>query len=576
MYRNSIFWIAGLALLVLGLFLPRDWYDALPNAGGSGAFPLKGVTLLQISLVIEGLALLWLARTRCRYSRLSPEHRLPFVAGSNEQRSQPVRHLSWLLVGVTAVAVILRWYRLDADLWLDEIVTVGISRDSVFNLMASYISTNNHLLNTLLVKVSVALFGESEWAVRLPAAIFGMATVPALYWVTKMALSRWAGIAAALLLAVSYHHIFFSQNARGYAAYLFLSLVATGLFVRGMQDDRPRTWALYILAMFLNFAALLNAMFVLAAHIVTGAVVLLVMRRQGYPVLPLFKRLFSVFAATGFLAFQLYAVIIPQVLAYVDKVYTVKAAGFAPLSVELFLELVRGVAAGFGPGVLLGAVPFVAIAGAGYFTLARRNWVLALALLLPAFITGVYVLARGLAFSPRLMLFGLLLAIMSAVAGLIACTNYLARLLNKGPQFSRRLQSVLVALVCIVSVSALPRYYAVPKQKYRAAIEYTESLRQSGQVVVAIHLTEVGIRYYSQIIEAAANRKYFYVRSLDRFDEVVEQYAQKDVILMTTFHRALRLEYPELQERIEQGWKVDREFPATIGDGGIAVWSSRR
>ncbi len=71
------------------------------------------------------------------------------------------------------------------------------------------------------MKLCVAIFGAQEWAIRLPSVIFGTATIPAIYWVSRQALSRRASLCVALLLAVSYHHIFFSQNARGYTAYVF-------------------------------------------------------------------------------------------------------------------------------------------------------------------------------------------------------------------------------------------------------------------------------------------------------------------------------------------------------------------
>lgn len=575
MHRNSIFWVTGLAFLALGLFLPRAWYDALVTVASSGAFPLKGVTLLQICLVLEGLLLIAVAWTGWRYVRLPQEHRFALPAVRNQPSVAAKPLLAWALIGVTLLAVTLRLYRLDADFWLDEIVTVNLSRESILNLLTVYISTNNHLLNTLLVKFSTAVLGESEWAVRLPAAIFGAATVPALYWVSRFALSRWASVGAAALLAVSYHHVFFSQNARGYAPYLLFSLLATGLFIKALHDDRARNWALYIVVMFLNFASLLNAAFVFAAHAATGAVAVLLMRRQGVPTLPLVKRLLGVFLVTGFLVFQLYAVIIPQVLAYVEKVYTVKSAGYAPFSLEFLHELVRGVSAGFGPGVLLGALPFVVVAGAGFFTLARRNVLLALALLLPAVITAAYLFVKGLAFSPRMFLLGLLLAVMSAIAGVTTCVTYLARWLHRGPRFVSRLQTALVVSICAISAASLTRYYATPKQNYRAAIEYVESLRAPGQVAIAIHLTEKGVRYYSPKSAQAIDQTYFYVRSMAQFDEILAAYPVSDTLLMTTFHRALRLEKPELAARIEQDWEIAREFPATIGDGWIGVWRAR-
>ena len=53
--------ILGIALALVGCLAPRDWYDAIPRSADLPDPPIKGVTLLQISLVIEGLGLVWLS-----------------------------------------------------------------------------------------------------------------------------------------------------------------------------------------------------------------------------------------------------------------------------------------------------------------------------------------------------------------------------------------------------------------------------------------------------------------------------------------------------------------------------------
>lgn len=57
----------------------------------------------------------------------------------------------------------------------------------------------------------------------------GTACIPAAYWLARFALTRWQALSVALLVAVSYHLVFFSQNARGYTAHIFFSLVTSGL-----------------------------------------------------------------------------------------------------------------------------------------------------------------------------------------------------------------------------------------------------------------------------------------------------------------------------------------------------------
>ena len=78
------------------------------------------------------------------------------------------------------------------------------------------------------------------------AVLFGIATVPALYWLARPIMKGWQALAVAFLTAVSYHHVWFSQNARGYSAYLLFCVLATGALWRLITDPPQRRWiALY-------------------------------------------------------------------------------------------------------------------------------------------------------------------------------------------------------------------------------------------------------------------------------------------------------------------------------------------
>lgn len=570
---RSAYWLPGVLLVLIGVFLPQDWYDALPKQERLPPPPFKGIILLQISFILEGFVLIWLSLNRWTFSRLSEVQRLPVAAASEENESLSDRTFLLLLAAVTLLALALRLFRVDSDLWLDEITPLlDYGHLSALEVIGTYLSTNNHLLNTLLVKLSVANFGEQEWAIRLPAVIFGTATIPVLYWVARLVSSRWTSFAAALLLAVSYHHIFFSQNARGYSAYLFFSLLSSGLFIRALQQDRLRLWILYGVAMFLNFASLLLSAFVFAAHILVGAVALFVVKRRGVPPLPLFQRLLAVLAVPAFLAFQLYATVLPQVYVNIRTVYTSsRGSGFSPFSGEFLSELIRGVSAGFGTGFVLGVLPFLVLAGAGFIILFRRQWALAAVLALPLLLTAAYLVSARLNFSPRFFLLGLPLAILSVVPGTQGLTKLTARIVGKSETvFSLRLATGLVLAVCIISLASLRYYYSVPKQSYRASLEYLESQRKSGEIVIVIFNAEKGFLYYGKRL--GIREDYFFVRSVEALDAALSSRPRGRSYLVTTFPRSLRIYSPELEARISSGWKVAQRFPATIGDGQISVW----
>lgn len=577
MARMNGYWIIAALFVLVGLFLPRDWYEALPRRPGLPSPPLEGITLLQITFVLEGLLFIWLALKRWTFVRLRDLERLPIAEESDRSEVDLERTSFGWLIAITALALVLRVLYLNADLWLDEITPIlNYGMMPAYQVVASYSSTNNHVLNTLLVNLAITLFGEREWVIRVPAVIFGVLTIPAIYWVGRLGLSRQASLAAALLLAVSYHHIFFSQNARGYTAYLFFSLLSSGVLIRALREDRLRLWVLYIVLMFLNFAALLTSVFVFASHILTCGVVLLVLRRHGFSAAPLLQRLVAVFIVVGFLGLQLYALILPEAFVFVRAVYPNPSTGYYLFSGEFLREILRGVSVGFGSVAFFAALPFLVIAGAGFVILFRRHWILTLALAMPGLLTVVFLLATGLTFSPRFFLLALPVAIFATVQGIFSFSKLVARTLEKNEDiFSRKLAGAMMIVISVGSLSSLRHYYSTPKQPYRASIQYLESQREHGDIAIVIHLAETGYRYYGKRFGLAEGKDYFYVRSVKVLDEVLSSHGERRSFLVTTFPRALHLLYPDLEARIVTGWTPARIFPGTVGDGGISVWKPR-
>ncbi len=569
--------VFGAILLLLGVLVPEEWSDALLVRPGLPSPPIKGITLLRLCFGLEGFLLIVLA-VRGWGSRAHPVASWLSTTRRPDSELLERRPAMWLLAGITALGLGLRAFRLDSDLWLDEITPIlDYGHLTVTGILGSYLSTNNHLLQTLLMKLSIGLFGPHEWAVRLPAMIFGASTAPALYWIGRLALSRVESLSATLLLALSYHHIFFSQNARGYAAYLLFSLVGIALFIRALQRDRWTTWTLYVGAMLLDFAALLHSSFVLAAQGAIGAAILFRLRLAGRNWKPLLQRLALAFAAVSLLTFHLYSLALPQMLLVTGSTYTRGSTGFPTLSTAFLEELSRGIAAGFGTGLWLGTLPFVALAGAGFLIIYHRHGTLAMALAVPQILIAGFLLVRGFTSYPRFFLLALPLAILSIVAVLWSAPEALVRLprFRRYRQLAVPLSVVLVLGLAGVSAASLRGYYAVPKQPYGASLEYIQKHRKPDGVVLVVLLAGKGYRYYGPQYGLRENEDFFWVRSLEAYDEVHAHRGGNLSYLVTTFHRALSGRCPDLVSRIEDDWIIDRTFSAAIGDGAIFVWRRR-
>src|SRR5205814_4649291 len=134
----------------------------------------------------------------------------------------------WACVSaLLAMAAALRAYGLGSQLWLDEIdaLVESIRRPAV-DILTRWPATSSHVLYDLCAHASLRALGETAVAVRAPAALFGVAGVAALYAYVEASLGPRVALTAAALLAVSYHHVFYSQNARGYTALVFFALLA--------------------------------------------------------------------------------------------------------------------------------------------------------------------------------------------------------------------------------------------------------------------------------------------------------------------------------------------------------------
>ena len=121
--RRMLLRVCGFGLIALGIAMPRGWYDTLPVLrAGLPAPPIRGVTLLQLSLVLDGLALLWFSWRRSSFASIAPHGLLARRADEGDATddvSAPAAR--WWLIVITVLALALRLWHLNSGLWLDEI-----------------------------------------------------------------------------------------------------------------------------------------------------------------------------------------------------------------------------------------------------------------------------------------------------------------------------------------------------------------------------------------------------------------------------------------------------------------------
>lgn len=127
---------------------------------------------------------------------------------------------------VTAIGAVMRMVLLDQVMRNDEVVTASRFAVDLGTAVTNYSAPNNHILHSILVNLSVNVFGLEPWAVRLPALLFGLALIVVVdWWVFSATGSRAAALFATALVAGSSLLIEYSTIARGY------TMVAVGFVV---------------------------------------------------------------------------------------------------------------------------------------------------------------------------------------------------------------------------------------------------------------------------------------------------------------------------------------------------------
>jgi uncharacterized membrane protein len=158
----------------------------------------------------------------------------------SEESKQSISIQSLALAGILTLAAILRFVGLGAEsFWQDEILSVLGYQRPLLDIVTERL-TYNQPFYFLMLYSWAQLFGESEFSLRFPSAVFGVATVLATFVLARHLSNGWIALGAALLVAVSPALIWHSQEVRFYALTTFLLVGSTYFLIRYLEARR--TW----------------------------------------------------------------------------------------------------------------------------------------------------------------------------------------------------------------------------------------------------------------------------------------------------------------------------------------------
>lgn len=431
------------------------------------------------------------------------------------------------------VAAALRFFRIGHEsVWLDEAFTIDtITRDyTTLGLIFELPAQDFHPpLYFFLLDIWVSVFGTSELALRVPSAVFGIASVAAIYLLGKQVFDAKAGITAALLLTLSPFHIYYAQEARTYTLLALLTAISYYLFVIIIDPDRNnrlRTVAGYMIA-----TALLGYTHIFGFLVITA---------QNLYILP--RLIFAQRGRTDFGFIQhrpadvslpewvgmqaiIAALLGPWIFVILRKIFTISGGGSnpiawidkpQPLSIPYtLLTFLFGSITPFSLEFWITAtVALVVIAVAGVAMIAHRAdsqlrfgpvpGVLMFFILMMTPLVGAYVISLAVTsvYVNRYMIsasVGLYLLVGASVS-LVWSTDPLGSLRHVFAQLNpRHGYYVVAALVVLAIIFPLPGYYANDqKEQWRGAVDHVESSASSDAVVILTdNYTISPYRYYS-------------------------------------------------------------------------------
>jgi 4-amino-4-deoxy-L-arabinose transferase-like glycosyltransferase len=474
---------------------------------------------------------------------------------------------AWLAV-LTVLGAWLRVIGIGKGLWWDEIYSLMISvRHPFAEIVTVFPGDTQHPLYSLLARLSILAFGEHVWSQRLPAVVFGVASIPALYLLAASVTTRAEALLSAAFLAVSYHHVWFSQNARGYSALAFWTVLSTFFLLRGIRTGRLGPCIGYALAASLGAYTHLTMMFLVASHLLTCTGMALNGWRKGADPGQSLKFALRAFPMAGALTLAFYAPVLGQVRHF----FLHHPSGMRSVSTPRWAvwETLRGLTLGLGvEGVLVGAALVAACGAWSYFKQSRVVFAL---FALPGLVTllGAF-LARGTMY-PRFYFFLIGLAIVILVRGLMVTPRWvLARLpgssARANPRLAQALSAAFAAVFFASSAFSLVRNYKYPKQDFEAAIRFVDAEREAGEpVVTAGASTFPLLQYYGKPWES--------VETVDQLRAICSR--GEAVWVVYTFPRYLESWSPPLADMIRREFAIARVFPGTVGDGDVFVAKSQ-
>jgi 4-amino-4-deoxy-L-arabinose transferase-like glycosyltransferase len=466
----------------------------------------------------------------------------------------------WAVGGLMSLALALRLTALEVGVSFDEIDTyVHYASQPLGRIATTFDSQNQHLLYSLLARVSVASIGDGVWALRLPAVLLGVLSILALYRLATRVADAREAIFAAALLTVSYHHVWFSQNARGYTGLLLFTLLGSTAFLDMLAATEPRGIGRplrYGLWMALAVWVHATALFVIAAHALVYSWSVWSARTRTVGANRWQVAQGFLFAAS--ITLIEYALVLPQ---FFDTLLAPTMPGVATQWKEpswLVAESLRVLGSGV-PGGSFTVAGALVVALLGVRSYWRQASELALLFLLGSVVTTIALLATKHNLWPRMFFSSAGFFVLIALRGVAEW----ARIFSFGqmPKLFQRMATAALALVCLMSAATLPSAW-LPKQDFAGAQTFLQREAAPEDAIVTVDMT---VMPYAEFF----NMPWSAVDNVDALAAIEADHPRTWLVFCTPTRLAAA--QPAMWERLQREYRVIETFWGTLGGSEVVV-----
>tara|TARA_B110000495_G_C23003945_1_gene592823 strand:- start:12 stop:1658 length:1647 start_codon:yes stop_codon:yes gene_type:complete len=202
------------------------------------------------------------------------------------------------------ISALIRIYKLQFNITYDEAATYLDYVDGGITDLLYYKLPNNHIFYSVLAKVSVTIFDNSQYSLRIPSFFFGLLNIIIIYNLGKKIKDKSTGIFASFSLSCIPIIIHYDTLARGYSIKITFSLMLFYFIIKFLETFKKRFLLYAAISSALGFFTILSFLFPFVGTMIWFTYMLIQDRRIKF--IPLVCWILGLSFSTSLFSFVLY------------------------------------------------------------------------------------------------------------------------------------------------------------------------------------------------------------------------------------------------------------------------------